>query len=92
MAVIWSNEGDIELSDLREICAERCGKCHARTTMVTFLSRMEEKGYIRRYRKGRYAYCSASVTQEEYLKEKMNCIKENFQLSDEQLIGIISNK
>ena len=42
------------------------GKEYKRTTVVTFLTRLQEKGYVKTYRKGRLSYVSTVCSEEKY--------------------------
>ena len=57
--------------------AKRFGRDYHRSTLVTFLQQMEDKGYVTTYRTGRFAYVHAIVTEEEF-KEKHAREETNF--------------
>jgi predicted transcriptional regulator len=71
MSVIWEYEHEGELCPIRDLTSEmgkRFGTPYARTTVVTFLSRMEAKGYVKTRRKGRLSYVFSVINREEYLR------------------------
>lgn len=49
-------------------------KEYARTTVVTFLERLKNKGYVSTYRKSKFSYVHADVTEEEYKKYMLHYI------------------
>ena len=72
MKAIWNNSGetDISVPDLINILNTRYGKDYARTTVVTFLLKLSDKGFIRTYRKGKLSYVYVLKSEEDY-KEKL---------------------
>lgn len=70
MKAIWDAGEDIAVQELIKVLKENYGKDYARTTVVTFLLKLSEKGYARTYRKGLYSYAHALKSEEEY-KQKM---------------------
>lgn len=73
MKAIWDyirkNESDISVPDLIEEL-HKYGKDYARTTIVTFLLKLSDKGFVRTYRKGKLSYVRVVKDEEEY-KEKL---------------------
>lgn len=73
MKAVWdynsSNENDIAVPDLIEEL-RKYGKDYARTTVVTFLLKLSDKGFVRTYRKGKLSYVRVMKSEEEY-KEKL---------------------
>ena len=67
MRAIWKAEHDISIPDLTEVLRTEYGKDYARTTVVTFLVRLSNKGYVSTYRKSRLSYAHAEVTEDEYI-------------------------
>ena len=59
MKVIWDAVDDIALQQLIVDLREQYGKDYARTTVVTFLGKMAEKGFISTYRVGKHSYVHA---------------------------------
>lgn len=76
MKVIWDAKEDIAVQELIRELAIRFDKNYARTTVVTFLSKMAEKGYVSTYRIGKASYVHAEKSEDEYksrlLKEQTN--------------------
>ena len=75
MKIIWESNPDISVPELVKQLNEQYGKEYARTTVVTFLTRMAGKGYITTQRRGRISYVHAIKSEQEYkqqlaLKEK----------------------
>lgn len=72
MKAIWSQEEDISIPDLTEMLRERFQKDYKRTTVVTFLLRLSDKGFVSTYRKGRLSYAHAEKTEAEYKAKLAN--------------------
>ena len=53
MKVIWDAKEDIALQDLIRELADRYKKNYARTTVVTFVHKIVDKGFATTYRKGK---------------------------------------
>lgn len=71
MKVIWDEKEDISVPDLIEKLRMKFReKNYARTTVVTFLLKMDAKGYVKTYRKGKISYVHAMKSEEEY-KDKL---------------------
>ena len=71
MKTIWDEGEDISLSDLTDRLREHYGKEYARTTLVTFLLRMNGKGFVKTYRIGRKSYVTATRSEEEYKQKRL---------------------
>ena len=76
MKVVWEAKDDISTPDTIEQLKVRFGKEYARTTVVTFVQRLVEKGYVTTYRRGRVSYIRPVQSEEEYcnrmLQDTMN--------------------
>ncbi len=76
MKVVWEAKEDISTPDTIEQLKVRFGKEYARTTVVTFVQRLVEKGYVTTYRRGRVSYIRPVQSEEEYrnrmLQDTMN--------------------
>ena len=70
MKVIWDSPGEISMQELGDELREKYHKDYARTTIVTFLQRLQGKGYISQERRGRYVYVTAAKSEEKF-KESM---------------------
>ena len=71
MKAIWSVGEDVSIPDLLDILRTRFGKDYKRTTLVTFLYKLSDKGYAKTYRKGRLSYAYAVKTEEEYKAKRL---------------------
>ena len=69
MKVIWDVQEDIAVQDIIQALAVRFDKHYARTTVVTFLHKMAEKGYVSTYRRGKASYVHAEKREQEYKKK-----------------------
>ena len=65
MKIIWESNPDISVPELVKQLNEQYGKEYARTTVVTFLTRMAGKGYITTQRRGRISYVHAIKSEQE---------------------------
>ncbi|MCC8151471.1 MAG: BlaI/MecI/CopY family transcriptional regulator [Lachnospiraceae bacterium] len=72
MKLIWDSNGDIAVQDLIVRMRERYEKDYARTTMVTFLKKLSDKGYVRTYRVGRTSYVHAEKSEEQYKQQMLS--------------------
>lgn len=90
MKSIWDYDGDMPLQQLLDTLKDKYQKEYARTTVVTFLSRLTAKGYVQTYRKGRTSFSHAVVDKDEY---KSRMIREQsdfwFDGDDEALIAAL---
>ena len=66
MKVVWDAKTDIALQDLIRELAERYDKNYARTTVVTFVHKIADKGFVLTYRKGKAAYIHPEKSFESY--------------------------
>ena len=69
MKFIWESNPDISVPELVKQLNEQYGKEYARTTVVTFLTRMAGKGYITTQRRGRISYVHAIKSEQEYKQQ-----------------------
>jgi predicted transcriptional regulator len=72
MKIVWDSEKDISTPELTDALRIRYGKEYARTTVVTFLQRLADKGFVKTYRKGRVAYVHPLKTEKEYTAKFLN--------------------
>ena len=70
MKIIWESNPDISVPELVKRLNEQYGKEYARTTVVTFLTRMAGKGYITTQRRGRISYVHAIKSEQEYKQQQ----------------------
>ncbi len=66
MKVVWDAKEDISTPELMDELRIRFKKDYARTTVVTFLQRLAEKGFVTTYRKGRTSYVHALRDERSY--------------------------
>ena len=69
MKIIWESNPDISVPELVKQLNEQYGKEYARTTVVTFLTRMAGKGYITTQRRGGISYVHAIKSEQEYKQQ-----------------------
>ena len=69
MKIIWESNPDISVPELVKQLNEQYGKEYARTTVVTFLTRMAGKGYITTQRRGRISYVHVIKSEQEYKQQ-----------------------
>ena len=69
MKIIWESNPDLSVPELVKQLNEQYGKEYARTTVVTFLTRMAGKGYITTQRRGRISYVHAIKSEQEYKQQ-----------------------
>jgi predicted transcriptional regulator len=69
MKIVWDAKEDIPTPELTKQLRERFQKDYARTTVVTFLQRLADKGFITTYRKGRIAYIHALKDEKSYTEK-----------------------
>ena len=65
MKVIWDQKGDISVPELIDLIQERYKRDYKRTTVVTFLTRLNGKGFISSRRAGRISYIHAKLSARE---------------------------
>ncbi|MCD8299575.1 MAG: BlaI/MecI/CopY family transcriptional regulator [Clostridiales bacterium] len=71
MKLVWDSDEDIAVQQLIVRMKEAFGKDYARTTMVTFLKKIADKGYISTYRIGRAAYVHAEKDMISYSRDML---------------------
>ena len=71
MSVIWIYEGDIPEREIRSELEKKYGKVYARTTVATFLMKMEGKGYLEKYKNGRNSCVHAKISREDFVKAEL---------------------
>lgn len=72
MKIVWDSKEDISTPELIDELRNRFGKDYARTTVVTFVQRLAEKGFVTTYRKGRTSYVRALRDEKEYTEKFMH--------------------
>lgn len=66
MKIVWDTPEDIAVQKLITEVKTRFGKDYARTTVVTFLHSMTQKGYVKTYRKGKASFVHALKNEDNY--------------------------
>ena len=69
MKIVWGSEPDISVPELTKQLNVQYGKEYARTTVVTFLTRLAGKGYVTTQRRGRVSYVHAIKSEQEYKQD-----------------------
>ena len=90
---IWRDQkGDISVPELIDLIQERYNRDYKRTTVVTFLTRLNGKGFISSHRAGRISYIHAEKSEEEY-KAKLSAREVNFWFDGKpaEFIAALSN-
>lgn len=72
MKVIWDAEDDIAVQELITQLREQYGKDYARTTVVTFLGKMADKGFVNTHRRGKNAFVHAVRKEDAYRDQLIN--------------------
>ncbi|MCC8080783.1 MAG: BlaI/MecI/CopY family transcriptional regulator [Lachnospiraceae bacterium] len=72
MKLVWDAEGDISVQKLIVEIRERYGKDYARTTVVTFVKKLMDKGYVSTYRVGRASFVHAERDEYQYKQRLMS--------------------
>ena len=67
MKAAWSSGQEISVSDLMKTLEERFGKTYKRTTIQTFLLKLEVKGFVNTVRRGKQAYVQPLVSEKDYM-------------------------
>lgn len=67
MKAVWSADQETSVSDLMNILEERFGKSYKRTSIQTFLLKLEVKGFVTTTRRGKQAYIRPLVSEKDYM-------------------------
>lgn len=70
MRCIWGYGDEMPFLQMGGELKEKSHKDYKRTSIRTYLFRLEDKGYIKVEKKGRKAYIYTLISKEEYKKEK----------------------
>ena len=87
MRIVWGNGGEIAETDLRQELHTKKGEVYARTTLATFLMKIEQKKYIRKERRGRNSYVIALVPADAFVEERLAELFNDFCLKDKERFG-----
>lgn len=74
MQIIWTYKGDIPEAEIKLQLNEQFQKAYARTTIATFLKKMEDKKYLEKYHVGRNSYVHALISARNYGREQLKTI------------------
>lgn len=91
MKIVWdgAKKSDmVLLSDVQPLLFTRYRKDYARTTIVTFIARLKEKGYVEAKRIGRFSYLIPLKTEDVYVKEFFESAFDFWLDGDIQKIGL----
>lgn len=66
MKCIWEFKGEMPLQTLKDELLKRFNKDYQRTTIRTYLTSLQHKGYLSVERKGKYSYAKWLIGEEEY--------------------------
>lgn len=72
MNALWNSPSPLSAYDIQEVLAESSPKPLAATTVLTVLSRLEKKGFVRRERTERPHRYSAAASREDHVAELMH--------------------
>lgn len=67
MKIVWNSQDDITITQLSARLKTQFGKEYARTTVVTLMKRLADKGFLSTYRKGKNTYIHVEIKEDEYL-------------------------
>ena len=84
MRVVWCNGGEIAETELRKELHTKKGEVYARTTLATFLMKIEQKQYIRKERRGRNSYVIALYTADAYVEQQLGELFTDFCQKDKE--------
>lgn len=76
MKIVWDSDVDVSTQEMIDLLNKRYGKDYARTTVVTFVQRLVDKGYVTSYRKGNASYIKAIKNEKQYKKHFLRGIKD----------------
>lgn len=93
MKCIWDYGKEMPFLQMGDELREKFGKDYKRTSIRTYLFRLEDKGYIKVEKRGRKAYINALMNEEAYKEEKASdMLDEWFDGSAEELFSALSKK
>lgn len=93
MKVVWDAKEDIAVQELIVQLKEQYGKDYARTTVVTFLGKMADKGFVSTHRRGKNAFVHAEKSEDAYKSRLMNEETDFwFEGQIDQLVSAVSSK
>lgn len=69
MKCIWDANREMSYQELINLLEEQYGREYQRSTVITFLRQLTDRGYVDTYRIGKYAYVRPVVTEEMFQRE-----------------------
>ena len=70
LEIIFSNDEDMSLQEVKEACNRKNDKNWAPQTVSTFLARIVRKGYLESYRQGRVFFYKPLISRNDFLRQK----------------------
>lgn len=70
MKCIWNKKGDLTLPEIISMLEDRYQWTASRSTVRTFLTDMEKKGYVKFERRGKFAYIVPLIEEDLYKEEQ----------------------
>lgn len=93
MKCIWDYGKEMPFLQMGDELREKFGKDYKRTSIRTYLFRLEDKGYIKVEKRGRKAYINALMNEDTYKEEKASdMLDEWFDGSAEELFSALSKR
>jgi predicted transcriptional regulator len=84
MQIIWDGKAETTEGDVQQQMKERFGKDYARTTVATFLKKLEDKGYLRKQRAGRRCFLYPRIPVRDYAREELQMLLELLYKGDQE--------
>ena len=75
MVLLWESGEDLKLEEVTNRLKDRFGKVWKIQTTATILTRLENKGYLSRYKVGRYSHYHPEVSLDEYRTIKLTEVR-----------------
>lgn len=66
MKIVWDSGEDLSTPEIMDQLKARYEKEYARTTVVTFIHRLANKGFVSTYKRGRVSFVHSLKSQAEY--------------------------
>lgn len=86
MKIVWDSEQDVSTQEIMDSLKSKYNKDYARTTVITFVQRLAEKGFVSSYRKGRVAYVHALRDEHIYKESFIRNIEEFWFMGDSSML------
>lgn len=93
MKCLWDYGEEMPFLQMGDELRDKFHKDYKRTSIRTYLFRLEDKGYIKVEKRGRKAYITTLIKEEDYKEEKAaNMLDEWFDGSARELFSALSKK